>query len=516
MLCDIKGINIEEVENETLPQVIRFSVEAGKLWREIQELRKAVPAPWSAREAFHFSSVLSQSWGSEEIVKIYRFLCQELRERVENKIGAIQEEKMRLLALHFGPYHSSDLLDLIEKQGAVIVFEEVSYPCRDLLDPNKPYESLAKQILRDGNYRDGITRGDDLVELVREYKTDGIIYFGQENCGWNKGTFHIAKRVLQETKSPILSLSTDCLLKTRTSHLKMRVQAFIESFLMRDIFSHPVICSETHSIGIDIGSTTTKIVIIDSKSTIIDYDIFLTRKNTLREFLASILQRTKISLEKREVAVTGIGRENLFFLPTYKNVSEITCHLMGATALYPDVEIVIDIGGQDMKVIFKNGKFALNNSCSAGSGQFLEKMAKTLGIDFRTLGDLDAKATKSIVMSNMCTVFAETDIVAALTLGEKMENLARTIHEMIARWVISLVMSVCSGCSGEIKSPIVMAGGVALNGGVVRAIENLLGVKIFIPKISPQIVGAYGAAIVALNNANLKFENEQISEFAHS
>lgn len=518
LLCEIRGINIDEVENEKLPNVIKLSTQAGEYWRKIQELRKVIPAPWSAMESFHFSSVLSQAWGSEKIVEIYKLLYKELRIRVKNNIGAIEKEEMRLLALHFGPYHSNDTLELIEKLRVVIAFEEVSYPNRSKLNPNNPYESLALQIIKDGNYRDGTTRGNDLVKLVKGYRIDGIIYFGQENCEWNKATFHVAKRILEEkTNIPILHLSSDCLIKTRTSHLKMRVQAFIEAFLMRGLFSHPIECGETKIcyIGIDVGSTTIKTVIINRNRTVAGYDVSLVQGNTAKDSLTRALKNAKLSLENcsKEIVVTGIGRENLDFLPKYIDVidvTEITCHLLGATILYSDVELVIDIGGQDMKVISRNGYFAINNSCSAGSGKFLEKMADILNINVQELGRLDTLSTKSIIISNMCTVFAETDIVGLLASGNKVEDVAHAVNEMIARWAVSL--SAKFRCKAKLS--VVMTGGVALNSGVVKNVETMLNVKIHVPK-TPQIVGAYGAANIALYYFNLKSKNnERIAELA--
>ena len=256
------------------------------------------------------------------------------------------------------------------------------------------------------------------------------------------------------------------------------------------------------TMGVDSGSLTGKAVIVDGNKRIVAHSVvqleFVSEKavrTAMNNVLASAgLEMTQIAY----IVSTGYGRRKLDFAD--KTITEITCHARGANYLYPEGRTVIDIGGQDSKVIgvdiHGNTKnFAMNDRCAAGTGQFLEVMARALGVKLEEIGDLSLQATKKLTISSLCTVFAETEVVSLVAQDNKQTDILAAIHESIARRVSGLV-----GRVGLI-APVIMTGGVAKNIGMVRALEKELGVSIFVPD-EPQIIGALGAALFARDYAS--------------
>lgn len=250
--------------------------------------------------------------------------------------------------------------------------------------------------------------------------------------------------------------------------------------------------------GCDIGSTTGKAVIM-REETIISYSIIVsTTKPELTAQSAMDEAMKKAGLFKQEdmkyIVGTGYGRLKVTF--ANENVSEITCHARGANWLCPSVRTVVDIGGQDCKVISmdKNGKvldFVMNDKCAAGTGRFFEAMARALHCDLDGLSALSLKAIKPSVISSQCSVFAESEVVTLINEGIGPENIAAGIHNSIAGRLSSMVRKV--GISGDIS----LTGGCAKNQGLVKALEEKLGVKVIKLTTDPQIVGAIGAALIA-------------------
>ena len=176
-------------------------------------------------------------------------------------------------------------------------------------------------------------------------------------------------------------------------------------------------------------------------------------------------------------------------------ITEITCHARGAYYVHPKTRTVIDIGGQDSKVIRldeqgRNVDFQMNDKCAAGTGRFLEVMAHALEVKVEDLGRLSLSAPRSIKISSMCTVFAESEVVSLIADNQPKEVIIRGLHDSIADRVLGMVNRV------GIEEEVTLTGGVAKNEGVVRALEERLRVKLFIPP-EPQIIGALGAALLA-------------------
>lgn len=248
--------------------------------------------------------------------------------------------------------------------------------------------------------------------------------------------------------------------------------------------------------GIDIGSLTADAVILGDDR-ILGYNIIPTGANSETAgravFLAALEQAGVSENDIEAIAATGYGRGSVQFAD--RTITEITCHAMGARRLCPEAVSVIDIGGQDSKVIrlTTDGRvddFSMNDKCAAGTGRFLEVMAGALETNLESLADLSNRSTQQVRISSTCTVFAESEVVSLVAHGVPKEDIIRGLHEAVAERIYGMVRRI------RARDPYVMTGGVAKNLGVVRAIEARLKAKLFIPE-EPQIVGALGAAIMA-------------------
>ncbi len=253
--------------------------------------------------------------------------------------------------------------------------------------------------------------------------------------------------------------------------------------------------------GIDIGSLTCDAVIVDETAAVIAAAVVPTGANNRKAIAqardAVLASASLADTDLSAVISTGYGRENV--TGRDKSVTEITCHAKGAFHLFPRTRLVIDIGGQDSKSISLSpqGKvtdFAMNDKCAAGTGRFLEVMARTLEVELDDLGPLADEANEDLAISSMCTVFAESEVVSLVSQGKSPSNITRGLCRAIAQRTFSLAKRV--GLDAEVT----MTGGVAKNSGVVHALEDLIELQINIPE-EPQIVGALGAALIARDRA---------------
>ena len=253
--------------------------------------------------------------------------------------------------------------------------------------------------------------------------------------------------------------------------------------------------------GVDIGSTTSKAVIVDDSMRIISQTLQFTsfdRGQSGREVLDNALKEEKLSFKALTyVMATGYGRRSLSLANDV--VPEIICHGKGTNKLYPGTRTIIDIGGQDSKVIEMDesgiiSKFEMNDKCAAGTGRFFEVLTeRLLGVSMEALGPLALKSENPCSISSMCTIFAESEIISFLSEGLKKEDISMGMNLSIVRRIIAM------GKAGRItfKEPIVFSGGVANNVGVNAAFEKVLGKKVNAIE-NPQFTGAYGAAIIAM------------------
>jgi len=213
-----------------------------------------------------------------------------------------------------------------------------------------------------------------------------------------------------------------------------------------------------------------------------------------RTILDDILEKNNLAMSDVDCIVsTGYGR-NMVSIAN-KAITEITCHAAGAHYLNPHIRSIIDIGGQDSKsiVIDEKGKvvdFAMNDKCAAGTGRFLEVMARALEVDLDGFGDISLRGENPARISSLCTVFAESEVISLISKGESRENIIAGIHESIASRVASMAKRV------GVRTPVMMTGGVAKNIGVVKALENKLGIDIEV-SVNAQVNGAIGASVLA-------------------
>jgi predicted CoA-substrate-specific enzyme activase len=249
--------------------------------------------------------------------------------------------------------------------------------------------------------------------------------------------------------------------------------------------------------GIDVGSLSTEAVILDADLAVAGYSIVETGANSTEaaeKAMARLLRSTGIEPgEINGTVATGYGRISV--PSASKKVTEISCHGRGAKHLFPGAGTVIDIGGQDSKVIRigEGGKvldFTMNDKCAAGTGRFLEVMANKLQIPLDRMGELALESSEELKLSSVCTVFAESEVVSLVAQNRPRSDIAQGLHRAIVNRIWNMVKTV--GIHGEV----VMSGGVAKNKGVVALLEAKLGIPVSIHE-EPQIVGALGAALFA-------------------
>ena len=241
-------------------------------------------------------------------------------------------------------------------------------------------------------------------------------------------------------------------------------------------------------------------MILDNNGNIISFAVVPTGvsvKNSAKKAYEEALGKAGLSDEQvARMVSTGYGRGGIGF--ESDEITEITCHARGAYFLNPNVRTVIDIGGQDSKIIRLNEKgcvrdFAMNDKCAAGTGRFLEMMAQSLDIPLSEMSLCGLKWDEDITISSMCSVFAQSEVVSLIAEGKKLSDIVHGLNAAVASKVIAL-----GGRTG-VEREYMMTGGVARNMGVVREIEVRLKDSICLPE-EPQICGALGAALLALES----------------
>ena len=249
--------------------------------------------------------------------------------------------------------------------------------------------------------------------------------------------------------------------------------------------------------GCDVGSLSAEAVILKD-SRIISTEIIRVRprpEQSAGDVTKAALAKAGLCLDDIDCCIsTGYGRENIPFADS--NVSEISCHGRGAQWLVPSVRTVIDVGGQDCKAISvdENGSlvnFVMNDKCAAGTGRFLEGMGKTLGIGLEAFGTLSFKSKKVLPITSICSVFTEIEALSFVNEGESLPDIVAGINQAMAYRIKALVGRI------GIHKEVCFTGGVAKNPGVVKSIEETLGIVVVDLPEDPQIVGALGAALFA-------------------
>jgi len=259
-------------------------------------------------------------------------------------------------------------------------------------------------------------------------------------------------------------------------------------------------------LGIDIGSISTKGVIIDENNKIIKSDYIETNGNPINA-VKRLIESLKKNLDKK-VVIKGIGTtgsaRKLIGLLLDANIvkNEITAHAVGTLNFYPDCKTILEIGGQDSKIIMlDNGiitDYSMNTLCAAGTGAFLSSQAKRLGIKIEDFGELALKSESPVKIAARCTVFAESDLIHKAQVGYKIEDIIAGLSKSI---VLNYLNNLAKG--KKIKSPIVFQGGVSKNVGVVKYFKEILNEDIIVDPNS-HLMGAIGIDILSKQNSNNK------------
>ncbi len=255
--------------------------------------------------------------------------------------------------------------------------------------------------------------------------------------------------------------------------------------------------------GCDIGSTTGKVVLIDENKNILGTSIV----RSARSPQATADHAMKIALEAANLPAdthfdylvsTGYGRTHIEGKD--EDISEISCHAKGVYHFNPDVKTVIDIGGQDCKIISLNRSgrvvdFQMNDKCSAGTGRFFEVMTRVLDCSFEDLAAAALKSTHPCQISKQCSVFAESEVISLVSNNVPFEDISAGIHESIARRINGMVIKV------GLEPEVVLTGGCARNAALVKTLETIFGRCLVQLPEDPQLMGAVGAAVYALENS---------------
>ena len=331
-------------------------------------------------------------------------------------------------------------------------------------------------------------------------QVDGLVYHTVQFCDMYSYEYSDLKRT---SPTPILALETDCTAQSRGQMLT-RLEAFLESIgasqteHLANLKGSPMSTADTFVVGLDSGSTSTNAVVMNEARKIVASVVIRTGAKagaSAERAYREVLERSGITPDQVACTIaTGYGRVSIPFAD--ENVTEISCHGRGAHYFNPDVRTILDIGGQDSKAIHVNAAgevtdFAMNDKCAAGTGRFLEMIARSLEISLDELGPAALESKKRLEIASMCSVFAESEVISLIANNEEKPDIAAGVCRAVAGKAYSLMRRV------GLEGAYMMTGGVAQNPGVVRAVEELIGEKLFIYE-DPEIVGATGAALLAL------------------
>lgn len=267
-------------------------------------------------------------------------------------------------------------------------------------------------------------------------------------------------------------------------------------------------------LGVDIGSISTKGVIIDENDNIITSSYIWTEGNPVLA-VKNLINNLKKNLDKKYIikgiGTTGSARKLIGLLLDANIVkNEIMAHAIGTLSIYPDAKTILEIGGQDSKIILINNgiitDYAMNTLCAAGTGSFLSSQAKRLNVDINDFGNLALKSNNPVKIAARCTVFAESDLIHKAQLGYKKEDIIAGLCKSIVYNYLNNV-----GKGKKILSPVIFQGGVSKNVGVVKYFKEVLGTDIIVDKNS-HLMGALGIAILSRKNSIGKTYNLEIND----
>lgn len=328
-------------------------------------------------------------------------------------------------------------------------------------------------------------------QLLLSPNLKGILYHTVKFCDYYGFEYSNLKN---ETSLPILKFETDFTAGS-AGQISTRLEAFSESLFPK--INNTVAKGGKFAVGIDSGSTSTDVVILDGDGNICSHAVVRTGAKAAvgaKKALEQALQKCGCTAEDIGYTVaTGYGRNSI---EADEAITEITCHAKGAHRLRPQTKTIIDIGGQDSKVIILNDdgtvkSFMMNDKCAAGTGRFLELMAQTLEISLDEMSRAGLHYRENLVISSMCTVFAESEVVSLVAQNHSTGDIVHGLNCSVANRTASMANR--AGGKPEYQ----MTGGVARNKGVVKALEEKLNAPLWIAD-DPDICGALGAAMFAV------------------
>ncbi|AKA67554.1 acyl-CoA dehydratase activase [Clostridium scatologenes] len=417
------------------------------------------------------------------------------------KIPSIKTSKGLNIGL-MGARCNDGIIELVKKYDANVLFnisctgDERKYN----LKGENIYHEYIKELLSKFPclHMTDISERNNFLENQKE-NLDGIIYHTVKFCDIYAYEYADIK---ENYDVPLLKVETDYT-KQCEGQIKTRVEAFIEALNAKNEIGDNVMEKnikknyekKKYVMGIDSGSTSTNAVILNNDKKIVAYTVVRTgakSSESAKKALDEVLKKAGLDREELSLIVsTGYGRVSIDFAD--KEVTEISCHGKGAHYINPKIRTIIDIGGQDSKVIKLNEKgevidFVMNDKCAAGTGRFLEMMARTLEIDIKDMGPESLKWKEDIKISSMCSVFAESEVISLIAQNKEKADIIHALNQSISSKTNALL-----GRVGR-ESEFMMTGGVAQNIGVVKALEEKIGGELFISD-EPEIVGAIGAAL---------------------
>ncbi|AEH51514.1 acyl-CoA dehydratase activase [Pseudothermotoga thermarum] len=363
--------------------------------------------------------------------------------------------------------------------GPLVLFSQLEYT-------KDPFENIALRLLGQRLFCARSLQERQTEWIFEKFKTNLAVIHTVKFCDF----YWFDEMQLKSLNVKFVTVEND--FSMNHQQIKTRLEALIE--MEKGIERRE---SKTkYYVGIDSGSTTTKIAVLDENKNLLYKEVVKTGAYPVKVatmLFEKVLSKLKISREEAFVVATGYGRSLLDFADL--QVTEITCHAKGVREIFPNVKTIIDIGGQDSKVIkLEDGQvkdFVMNDKCAAGTGRFLEVMAHTLEVPIEKIGEVALFAKENLSISSVCTVFAESEVISLRSSGHKVEDILKAVHMAIAKRLIAMYGRV----NGE--SPVVLTGGVAKNIAIKKCLEELLNTSIQVPQ-DPTVTGALGAAVIGL------------------
>ncbi|HBT38692.1 MAG: Putative CoA-substrate-specific enzyme activase [Thermotoga sp. 50_1627] len=467
----------------------------------VQSLSRDLEKLWGFLKAvLHIDMPLSElekahRWFTEKLIQLERTMGENLNEaktifeQLSNQkwTGSLAKNGRPVLLL--GSWTNSELVEIVEKAGGFALNATCSGPyglIADVQPSQNVFRSIARRILNRKLSCGRFASTRELKMLIERFKPDAIVLHTAKFCDF----YHFDEQLLRSLKVPFVTVEND--FTNALEQARTRIEALLEGTKSR----RQVSFGASYFVGIDSGSTSTKIVVVNNRGDILFEQVCRTGADPKESAKRLMIQATKhLKFDPREsfVVATGYGRDAISF--AHERMTELTCHAVGVTHLYPDVKTIIDVGGQDSKVMrIENGKivdFVMNDKCAAGTGRFLEIVSSILETPLQIMGKESLKAKTQLSISSVCAVFAESEIISLRSKGYSKQEILWAAHNAIARRLGTMYERVKG------RPPVVLTGGVALNEGLKRALESLIDVEIIVPK-NPVTTGALGAALMGL------------------